>query len=103
MTMMLMRGRSFGMWANSGSPLTSVALIEAPVDEILRNLADNSRANAFGHESDHLRMAHSDTVDYYRRAPADWLRLPERNADQLIAHLQRAAGTSLRLSSAESP
>ncbi len=80
-----------------------VALIEAPVDEILRNLADNSRANIFGHEADHLRMAHSDTVDYYRRAPTDWLRLPERNADQLIAHLQRAAGTLLRLSSAESP
>jgi hypothetical protein len=80
-----------------------VALIEAPADEILRNLADNSRANAFGHEADHLRMARSDTVNYYRRAPARWLRLPERDPDQLIAHLQRASGASLRLSSAESP
>ena len=76
------------------------ALIEAPLEEILRNLVDERRANAFGHPIDHVKMARPDTADYYQRAPGEWLRLPERDPDELIAHLQRATGNSLRLPSA---
>lgn len=89
----------FGISHNSaehGPLFDRVALIEAPVDEILRNLADRSRPNAFGHEAEHLRMAHTDTVDYYRRAPTEWLRLPERDPEELMAHLQRVTGHLLR-------
>jgi hypothetical protein len=90
----------FGISHNSASHedlFDLVVLLDVSVDEILVNLAREDRDNAFGREDSHQELARRDTAEFYRRAPAHWVRLGTRDPERLIKQIEKITGQSLRL------
>ncbi|MGI8614803.1 MAG: hypothetical protein ACR2KL_12805 [Nocardioidaceae bacterium] len=69
-----------------------VFLLRVPIEQVLKNLRNASRANAFGASAEHQAMARADTEAFYLGTPSDWRPIVPTSPAAVLENIERITG-----------